>query len=302
MGGAGRGWRWSWLLLSCLDGRGADDGRRRVRRLHPERHLRRADRRSAWSSSRATATDDVEPYVAVGDDGEPVTLGYYGAPGVPGFGVAAIYTDQQFSHGDHRRRHRRRRSPAATSSEPDADQFGEAGLAVVQLLAGRVERRVQGVATIERTSLQRELDVTPDPGPDHPLDRGRSSVPAGPAAGLRRLHPERAVRRRRPTDLAVELEEPRRRPRRHAVPGRRRRDRATRSRSPTTERPARPASVSAAAYTDQDFSLVISDAESGEPVACGDILEPDDDDFTEAGLALVAAPADRRRRRAGLRR
>ena len=40
---------------------------------------------------------DVEPYVAVGDDGEPVTLGYYGAPGVPGFGLAAIYTDQQFS-------------------------------------------------------------------------------------------------------------------------------------------------------------------------------------------------------------
>ena len=28
--------------------------------------------------------NDVEPYVAVGEDGEPVTLGYYGAPGVPG--------------------------------------------------------------------------------------------------------------------------------------------------------------------------------------------------------------------------
>ena len=43
----------------------------------------------------------------------------------------------------------------------------------------------------------------------------------------------------------------------------------------------------AAAYTDQDFSLVITDAESGDPVACGDILEPDDDEFEEAGLALV---------------
>ena len=33
--------------------------------------------------------------------------------------------------------------------------------------------------------------------------------------------------------------------------------------------------------------MVIADPESGEPVACGDILEPDDDEFTEAGLALV---------------
>ena len=32
---------------------------------------------------------DVEPYVAVGDDGDPVTLGYYGASGVPGFGLGA---------------------------------------------------------------------------------------------------------------------------------------------------------------------------------------------------------------------
>jgi hypothetical protein len=42
----------------------------------------------------------------------------------------------------------------------------------------------------------------------------------------------------------------------------------------------------AAAYTDQDFSIVITD-EAGAPVACGDILEPEEDRYTEAGLALV---------------
>ena len=34
---------------------------------------------------------DVEPYVAKGADGESVTLGYNGAPGVPGFSVASAY-------------------------------------------------------------------------------------------------------------------------------------------------------------------------------------------------------------------
>ena len=43
----------------------------------------------------------------------------------------------------------------------------------------------------------------------------------------------------------------------------------------------------ALAYTKQSFSLVITDADSGDPVACGDILEPDEDRFVEAGLALV---------------
>jgi hypothetical protein len=40
-------------------------------------------------------------------------------------------------------------------------------------------------------------------------------------------------------------------------------------------------------FTDQHFSLVITRGGSDEPVACGDLLEPDSDDFTEAGLALV---------------
>ena len=51
--------------------------------------------------------------------------------------------------------------------------------------------------------------------------------------------------------------------------------------------PGAPGFGLAAAYTDQNFSLVIADAESGEPAACGDILEADADEFVEAGLALV---------------
>ena len=43
----------------------------------------------------------------------------------------------------------------------------------------------------------------------------------------------------------------------------------------------------AAAYTDRDFAVVITDTEGGTPVACGDILIPDDDQFTDAGVALV---------------
>ena len=51
--------------------------------------------------------------------------------------------------------------------------------------------------------------------------------------------------------------------------------------------PGRPGFGLAAAHTDQPFSLVITDTESGGPVACGNILRPDDDDFADAGLALV---------------
>ena len=43
----------------------------------------------------------------------------------------------------------------------------------------------------------------------------------------------------------------------------------------------------AAAHTDQSFSLVITDTDSGDPVACGDILAPDSDDLADAGVALV---------------
>ena len=41
-------------------------------------------------------------------------------------------------------------------------------------------------------------------------------------------------------------------------------------------------------FTDEEvFSLVIIDPESRAPVACGDILEPDDENFEQIGVALV---------------
>ena len=112
------------------------------------------------SSSTSDGDHDVEPYLAkTGTGDETVVLGYYGSPEAPGFGFSAIYTDQQFSlvitdtdDGD----------PVACGDilEPDADRFGEAGLAVVQLLPVG-DSTVQGVAVIQRTQLERELDVTP---------------------------------------------------------------------------------------------------------------------------------------------
>ncbi len=91
--------------------------------------------------------------------GEPVTLAYYGADRAPGFGLAAAYTDQNFSlvitdvdTGD----------PVACGDilKPDADEFTEAGLALVALLPVG-DSGVSGYALVERVALQRELDVTP---------------------------------------------------------------------------------------------------------------------------------------------
>ena len=103
---------------------------------------------------------DVRPYLAAADGSEaPVTVAYYGAPLVPGFGLAAAHTDQSFSlvltttdGGD----------PVACGDilTPDSDDFADAGLALVQLLpVGGTG--VSGYTLIERIPLQRELDVTP---------------------------------------------------------------------------------------------------------------------------------------------
>jgi hypothetical protein len=101
---------------------------------------------------------DVNPYLADPPTGDPVTLAYYGAPGAPGFGLAAAYTDQEFSlvvTGDDS-------DPAACGDilEADSDDFREGGAALVQLLPVE-ESGVQGYAVVDRTSLQRELDITP---------------------------------------------------------------------------------------------------------------------------------------------
>jgi hypothetical protein len=230
---------------------------------------------------------DVEPYVAVGDDGEPVTLGYYGASGVPGFGLGAIYTDQQFSMV----------IADAESGEdvacgdilrPDADKFGEAGLALVQLLpvgSGDEESAVQGVAALERATLQRELDITPT-NVRIMLSTGPVSTPAEASDAYDGY--VQGGRCESPTgDVHIDLknrdddDEPAVTPY-QAI--------SAETGDPVTlgyyGTAGAPGFGVAAAYTDQDFSLVIED-ESGEPAGCGDILEPDAGEFEDAGLALV---------------
>ena len=165
---------------------------------------------------------------------------------------------------------------------PDADRFGEFGVTVVQLLpTGSSD--VQGFAAIERTSLQRELDITPTQV-RVVLSTEPVSVPDDVAAGYEgyvraghcdaeagELHADLVSE----DDYDVEPFE--------AV-------------SADTGDPVTVASYGlavvpgfglAAAYTDQDFSLVIEDPGSGEPAGCGDILEADADEYVEAGLALV---------------
>jgi hypothetical protein len=225
---------------------------------------------------------DIEPYHAkTGTGDETVVLGYYGSPGVPGFGFSTIYTDQPFSlvitgtDGD----------PVACGDilEPDRDRFGEAGIAVVQLLPVG-NSAVQGVAVIDRAPLQRELDVTPTrvrvvlssgtevttppepaPGFDGYIQIGTCDSPGD------RLRVQ--LKSRGDHDVEPFLAQP------------------DGSGEPVTVAyngsAGAPGFGLAAIYTDHAFSLVVTDTESGDPLACGDILEPDDDDFTDAGLALV---------------
>jgi len=87
-----------------------------------------------------------------------VTLAYYGAPRAPGFGLASAYTGRDFSlvitnDADEQ-------VACGDILEPEEEKFTEAGLALVQLQPDG-ESGVQGYALIERTELQRELDVTP---------------------------------------------------------------------------------------------------------------------------------------------
>ena len=225
---------------------------------------------------------DIEPYLArTGTGDETVVLGYYGSPGVPGFGVGAVYySEQKFSMvitdaetGD----------PVACGDllQPDADQYREAGVAVVQLLPVG-SSSVHGVATLERAKLERENDVTPtqarivlsteDVDPPAQTAEGYDGyIQSGPCSSPT-------------TDLRVNL-----------------RSQGDHDIKPFLAEAAGSDELVTLAYygspgvgfglgttyTDQVFSLVISDTDSGDAVACGAILEPDDDKFTEAGLALV---------------
>ena len=225
---------------------------------------------------------DIEPYLArTGAGDETVVLGYYGSPGVPGFGFSAIYTDQEFSlvitdtDGD----------PVACGDilEPDADRFGEAGHAVVQLLPV-APSTVQGVAVIERAAMERELDVTPTRVRVLLSNGDPVSTPAAPVTGFDGYiqggtcdNPGDRVRvqlkSRNDHDVEPFLAKP------------------AESGEPVTVAyfgsTGAPGFGLAAAYTDREFSLVVTDTDTADPVACGDILEPDDDDFADSGLALV---------------
>jgi hypothetical protein len=225
--------------------------------------------------------NDIEPYVAVGRDGESVTLGYYGASEIPGFSVALLYTDQRFSMvvtdpdtGE--------ALACGDLLEPDRDRFGEVGLAVAQLLpVGSSD--LQGVATLERTRLQRELDITPTRArillsdevghlPTETVDGYEVFVQDGSCDDPG-------------DDLLLDLESD---DDHDVTPFQARSDDSA---DPVTVAYYGAAGVPgfgiAAAYTEQDFSLIITDPGSEDPLACGEILVPDDDDHTEAGLALV---------------
>ncbi len=102
---------------------------------------------------------DVQPCEATSPLGKAVVLGYYGAPELPGFGLAAVYTDEDSSlvitdtAGG-----------AAVACgdllEPASDDFTKAGLALVELRPVG-DNGDQGFAMVKRLGMQRELDVTP---------------------------------------------------------------------------------------------------------------------------------------------
>jgi len=224
---------------------------------------------------------DIEPYVAVGHDGQPVTLGFYGAPGLPGLSVATIYSELRLSMvvTDER--------GAAVACgdllEPADSRFGESGVAVAQLLPAG-SSRVQGLVSIERTTLQRELDITPTRA-RIVLTTDPVTVPADPVAGYEG-YVQSGTCEAPAGDLRAAFESedddydvtpfP-------AIS-------STTGASVTVAyqgTPGVPGFSVADAYADQDFSVLLVQPGSNAPVACGNILEPVDDAFTEAGLALV---------------
>jgi hypothetical protein len=220
---------------------------------------------------------DVTPYLTEDAD-EP--LAYYGAPLADGFGLAAVYTDQAFSlvitdpeSGD----------PVACGNilRADEDRFREAGIALVQLLPVE-DAEVHGVASIERTALQRELDIPPTQVRILLSEGAPPSASAEPAEGYDGYIQGGSCRS--PDDeIQVDLESEQD----HDV-------NPYLADPPTGDpvtlayygAPRAPGFGLGAAYTDQEFSLVVT-GDDGDPVACGDILQADSDDFREGGAAVV---------------
>ncbi|MEV0895284.1 hypothetical protein [Actinoplanes sp. NPDC049802] len=217
---------------------------------------------------------DVVPYRAEND----AVLGFYGAPQVPGFGLGAIYTGQRFSlvltEGG-------QDVACGDLLQPEEDRFGRSGLAVVQLLpVGGAT--VQGVAVIERTHLQRELDITPTRARIL-VTAGTVTPPARPENGYN-AHVKGGTCQAPAGDIRLDMQ-----------------GEGTFDVTPyrATGGPGRTATLAyvgsppvpgfalATAYSgQQDFSLTISDP-AGNTTACGDVLRPGSDAFVEAGRALV---------------
>ena len=225
---------------------------------------------------------DIQPYLAkTGTGDETVVLGYYGSPRAPGFGFSVIYTDRPFSlvvtgPGDD--------EPVACGDllQPDEDRFGQAGLAVVQLLPAEGST-VQGFALIDRGPLQRELDVPPT------RVRVVLSVEGEPSAAQSVAGYDGQIQDGTCDSPGDRLQVQLRSVGDHdVVPFLARADGSSESGTVAYYGAApAPGFGLAAAYSDEQFSLAITDAEGGDPVGCGDILEPNDDAFSEAGLALV---------------
>lgn len=219
---------------------------------------------------------DVEPYLAE-EGGEDTVVGFYGSSGVPGFGLSAIYTSQRFSlvvtEEDNE-------VACGDILRPDGDRYREVGAAVTQLLPVG-DSSVQGVALIERTRMQRELDVTPTrvsivlatdspvvaggltDGFDGYIQSGTCDSPTEDVRVALRSRDEVAV----PPYLA-----------------------GTGSGDPVAVAyagsPLVPGFGLAAAYGTEEFSLAITEP-GGDPVACGNILKPSAGRYLVAGVALV---------------
>ena len=231
---------------------------------------------------------DVQPYRAkAGTGDETVVLGHYGAPGAPGFGVSVLAADLPFSlvftdaeTGE----------PVTCGEllEPDLERYREVGIAVVQLLPVGGSN-VQGFAVLDRAAMQRELDVTPT-RVRALLTTDEVVTPPSPAVGYDGYvqsgtcaSPGDRVRVYLKTDGDHDVMPYLAAPSGDGDP-------VTVAYYGTARAPG---FGLAAAYTGQPFSLVVTGAENTGPVACGDLLEPDDDAFKEAGLALVQlAPVD----------
>jgi hypothetical protein len=224
---------------------------------------------------------DIEPYLAkTGTGDETAVLGYYGSPRAPGFGFPVIYTDQPFSlvvtGADNDM------VACGDILQPDEARFAEAGLAVVQIQPADGSS-VQGFALVDRGPLQRELDVTPT-RVRILLSTGEGVTGSEPVDGYDGYVQDGSCDS--PGDrLQVSLE-----------------SRDDHDVSPYLALPQdsdEPVAVAyygaapapgfglAAAYTNEQFSLVITNNQGSDPAGCGDILEPADAAFSEAGLALV---------------